>query len=85
MCSSDLIGLAATMVDGQPLGTVVAVQNYGAGDLLEIAPTRGAPIVVPFTKAVVPVVDIAGGRIVVDTPADLIDGDDAPDETGSPA
>ena len=73
---ADLIGLAAATVAGRPLGTVVAVQNYGAGDLLEIAARRGAAILVPFTKAMVPTVDVAGGRVVVDPPPGLIDEDE---------
>lgn len=65
---ADLIGLAAVAPDGRALGTVVAVPNFGAGDLLEIAPPGAASLLVPFTKAVVPEVDLAGGRIVVDPP-----------------
>jgi 16S rRNA processing protein RimM len=48
---------------------VVAIQNFGAGDLIEVAPVAGGEtVLLPFTEAVVPVVDIAGGRIVVDPP-----------------
>lgn len=65
---ADLIGLAAVAPDGRALGTVVAVPNFGAGDLLEIAPPGSASLLVPFTKAVVPEVDLAGGRIVVEPP-----------------
>jgi 16S rRNA processing protein RimM len=68
---SDLIGLSAVTPEGNALGTVIAVQNYGAGDLLEIAPLRGNTILVPFTQAAVPEVDIAGGRLVVDPPPGL--------------
>lgn len=72
---ADLIGLAVTDRDGRPLGTVVAVPNYGGGDLLEIAPLAGGPTaLLPFTQAFVPVVDIAGGTVAVDAPADLFDG-----------
>jgi 16S rRNA processing protein RimM len=70
---ADLIGLAAVTPEGAPLGTVVAVQNYGAGDLIEIAPARGNTILVPFTTAAVPVVDVAGGRVVIDPPPGLIE------------
>ena len=72
---ADLIGLAASTMTGETLGTVVRVENYGAGDLIEIAPPRGETILVPFTRAVVPVVDIAGGRVVVDPPSGLIGGE----------
>lgn len=69
---ADLIGLAATTRDGAPFGTVVAVHDFGAGDLLEIKPPAGASLMLPFTQAVVPVVDVAGGRIVVDPPAGIL-------------
>ena len=74
---ADLLGLAVETPDGTPLGTVVAVPDYGAGELLEIAPPRGPTLLLPFTRAAVPVVDIAGGRVVVDPPAGLLD-DEAP-------
>jgi 16S rRNA processing protein RimM len=72
---ADLIGLAAETASGAPLGTVVAVQNYGAGDLLEIAPLRGAPLLVPFTRRAVPAVDIGTGRVIVDPPPGLTEGE----------
>jgi len=66
---ADLIGLTAVGMDGRPLGTVVAIHNFGASDLIEVRPTQGATtVMLPFTKAIVPVVDVAGGRIVVDPP-----------------
>jgi 16S rRNA processing protein RimM len=68
---ADLIGLAAVGIDGAPLGTIVAVPNYGAGDLLEIAPARGASLLVPFTRAAVPAIDIAAGRVVVVPPVEV--------------
>ena len=68
---ADLIGLAAHTRDGAPFGTVMAVHNFGAGDLLEIEPAAGgATVMLPFTRAVVPVVEIASGRIVVAPPED---------------
>jgi len=73
---ADLIGLAAVTADGAPLGTVIAVPNYGAGDLLEIAPQRGESILVPFTRTVVQEVDLARGRVVVDPPEGLIGASD---------
>jgi len=72
---ADLIGLDVALKDGIGAGTVVAVRNFGAGDLIEVAPARGAPFLVPFTRAAVPVVDIAGGRIVIDPPPGLLDED----------
>jgi len=68
---ADLIGLAAVGPNGAAFGRVVAVQNFGAGDLLEIAPAAGGPtVLLPFTDAMVPVVDVAGRRIVVNLPAE---------------
>ena len=57
---ADLIGLAAITLSGETLGTVIAVHNYGAGDLLEVAPSRGETLLVPFTREVVPEVVSAG-------------------------
>ncbi len=68
---ADLIGLAAEDPQGRPLGTIVAVENYGAGDFLEIARAEGAPLLVPFTKAAVPLVDLEGGRVVVAPPEEV--------------
>ncbi len=77
---ADLIGLEARTVGGTVLGAVVGVENYGAGDLLEIAPSRGQTLLVPFTRAVVPEVDLAGGRVVIDPPEGLLDDQSDPDD-----
>jgi len=66
--AADLIGLAAETPQGEALGTVVAVPDFGGGDLLEIAPARGPSALVPFTKAFVPAVDLGARRVVVDAP-----------------
>jgi len=68
---ADLIGLAAVTAEGQRLGRVVAVHNFGAGDILEIAPPHGASMLLPFSNAVVPTVDIAGGRVVIEMPGEI--------------
>ena len=69
---SDLIGLEARDTGGSLLGTVSAVHNHGAGDLLEISgPGRKQPLLMPFTLAAVPTVDLSAGRIVVDLPDGL--------------
>jgi 16S rRNA processing protein RimM len=69
---ADLIGLAALGLDGREIGTVVAIQNFGAGDLLELrAAGESNTVLLPFTAATVPVVDVAGGRIVIDPPHNL--------------
>ncbi len=71
---ADLIGLVAVGADGTKVGTVVAVPNYGAGDLIEIAPVDGGPsMLLPFTRAAVPEVDTAGGRVVIDPPKDAFE------------
>ena len=60
---------------GALLGTVRAVLNHGAGDLLEVLPPQGqATILLPFTLAAVPTVDLAAGRIVADPPEGLFEG-----------
>jgi 16S rRNA processing protein RimM len=74
---ADLIGLAAVTTSDEPLGKVIAIHNFGAGDIIEIAPTTGATMLLPFSNAVVPTVDIAGGRVVIELP-DEIEGDDPP-------
>jgi 16S rRNA processing protein RimM len=68
---ADLIGLAAVTPLNDELGRVIAVHNFGAGDILEIAPAQGASMLLPFSKAVVPTVDIAGGRMVIDLPQEI--------------
>jgi 16S rRNA processing protein RimM len=66
---ADLIGLAIVDPDGRPLGEIVAVHNYGAGDLLEVRLAEsGRTEFVAFTEAFVPEVDVAGGRAVVRLP-----------------
>ena len=72
---ADLIGLPAVTPANEPLGRVIAIHNFGAGDIIEISPQSGATMLLPFTNAVVPSVDLAGGRVVIELP-DEIDGDD---------
>jgi 16S rRNA processing protein RimM len=68
----DLVGLEAVTAEGARLGRVASVSNYGAGDILEIAPDDGGePLLAPFTKAVVPVIDFETGRIVVAPPVEV--------------
>jgi 16S rRNA processing protein RimM len=76
---ADLIGLAAVTEAGEPIGRVIAIHNFGAGDIIEIAPAQGATMLLPFTNTVVPTVDVAGGRVVIALPGE-IEGDepDAP-------
>jgi 16S rRNA processing protein RimM len=72
---ADLIGLDAVNAANEPLGKVIAIHNFGAGDIIEIAPPSGATMLLPFTNAVVPSVDVAGGRVVIELPAE-IEGDE---------
>ena len=74
---ADLIGLAAVNAADEPVGRVIAIHNFGAGDIIEIAPAHGPTMLLPFTNAVVPTVDLANGRVVVELPEE-IEGDDAP-------
>ena len=76
---SDLIGLDVVDTGGEPLGRVHAVHDHGAGDILEVRPAGGAPLLLPFTRAVVPTIDLASRRIVADPPYGLRAGvrDDA--------
>jgi 16S rRNA processing protein RimM len=74
---ADLVGLAAVTTTNEPLGRVVAIHNFGAGDIIEIAPPHGATMLLPFTNAVVPTVDLEGGRVVIELPQE-IEGEDVP-------
>lgn len=73
---SDLIGLPVHDTGGTLLGKVKAVLNHGASDLLELHRAGGDTVLLPFTRAAVPTVDLAQGRIVADPPAGLFDGAD---------
>jgi 16S rRNA processing protein RimM len=78
---ADLIGLAVVDTSGAALGSVAAVHNFGAGDLIEVKPPLGgATFMLPFTETVVPVVDVAGGRIVVDPPVGTFSDDTTPEK-----
>jgi 16S rRNA processing protein RimM len=68
---ADLVGLAAATPEGDTLGTVTAVHNFGAGDIIEIKPAGGAPLMLSFTDANVPEVDVKAGRIVVALPNEI--------------
>ena len=69
---ADLIGLTVVDSGGTTLGTVRNVMDHGAGDLLEIAvPGQADTVLLPFTRAAVPTVDLTAGRIVADPPEGL--------------
>ena len=67
---ADLIGLAAVGTDGRDWGKVIAFHDFGAGSVMEVS--GGAML--PFTDAVVPEIDVPGGKVVVDPPAGLLAG-----------
>ena len=68
---ADLIGLAAVTTTGEPLGRVVAIHNFGAGDIIEIAPPDGVTMLLPFSNVVVPTVDVAAGCVVIELPGEI--------------
>ena len=70
---ADLLGLEAVLGDGTPVGRVRAIHDFGAGDTLELARPGAPPIMVPFTRAIVPIVEPAAGRLVLDPPPGLLD------------
>lgn len=77
----DLEGLDVRSVDGEPIGRVVAVHNFGAGDILEIAPARGPTVMIPFSEAAVPELDIEAGILIVEPlAAGLVDAEDADED-----
>ena len=77
---ADLIGLEARLVDGTVLGTVTAIPNFGASDLIEVRDGRsGDTFLYPFTKQVVPEVHLADGYLLIEVPLDSDPGEDEPD------
>lgn len=85
----ELAGLRAEHVDGRLLGQVVGLEHLPAHDVLVLRENDGARTLVPFVRAIVPVVDVAGGRVVLDPPGGLLASDAAnlvvSDETSGPA
>ena len=78
---ADLIGLVIVDRAGAELGTVIAVHNFGAGDLIEVRLNgRRNSVLLPFNAAVVPQVDIAGGRVTVELPEGTYEDDLPPPE-----
>lgn len=75
---TDLNGLRVQDPAGKDLGEIAAVQDFGAGDLLEVRPARGKTFYVPFTNEFVPEVDLEGGYVRADLPADYFDEEDGP-------
>ncbi len=73
---ADLVGLAVESPEGAALGTIRAVHDFGAGDVLELSLAAGGSVVVPFTRAVVPELDTARRRAVVVVPPELLRTDE---------
>lgn len=67
---ADLIGLKAVTRSGDEVGTVSAIHNFGASDVIEIKPPAGEPLLMPFTDATVPQIDLGARRIVVVPPTE---------------
>ncbi|MDP3899213.1 MAG: ribosome maturation factor RimM [Mesorhizobium sp.] len=83
---ADLMGLAAVDLDGAPIGKVIAVQNFGGGDILEIAREGRTTVLVPFTKAAVPEVDMTARQVRVDpVAAGLIDTGEKEEDENEPS
>lgn len=68
---ADLIGLRAATPEGEELGSVTALWDFGAGDIIEIVAPGQKPLLLPFTKAVVPMIDIANGCLTVVPPLEI--------------
>lgn len=69
----ELVGLAVSTVDGSPVGEVVRVDHGPAHDMLIVKLIEGRTALIPFVKAIVPTVDVASGRIVIDPPGGLLE------------
>jgi 16S rRNA processing protein RimM len=70
---SDLVGLRAELLDGEKLGFVKEVHDFGAGAILEVEGGNLGVVMVPFTRAAVPTVDTKAGRVVIDPPLGLLE------------
>jgi 16S rRNA processing protein RimM len=68
---ADLVGLEARDAEGQSLGHVAQIHDYGAGTSLELTRDGAPPLIVPFTRAAVPEVDVAAGRLTVVPPTEM--------------
>lgn len=68
---TDLIGLRAEDGEGRVLGTVTALHNFGASDVIEISRDDGDSVMLPFTREVVPVIEIEAGRVIIAAPEEV--------------
>jgi 16S rRNA processing protein RimM len=76
----ELAGLRAETPDGEHLGEVEGIRHLPAQDVLILRENTGERTLVPFVRAIVPTVDVAGGRVVIDAPLGLLAGSDVPDD-----
>ncbi|WP_182113559.1 MULTISPECIES: ribosome maturation factor RimM [unclassified Actinotalea] len=76
----ELAGLRVELEDGTVVGEVVGLEHLPAQDALLVRETGGARTLVPFVRAIVPVVDVAGGRVVLDPPRGLLASDPVDDD-----
>ncbi|MDA0228915.1 MAG: ribosome maturation factor RimM [Proteobacteria bacterium] len=81
---ADLIGLSARTVSGELYGVVRGIYDYGAGDVIEIDRVNDASIIFPFTREIVPDIDLASGSLVIDPPTEIDAGDADPAEKFGP-
>ena len=79
---ADLVGLAAVTAAHEAVGTVIAVHNFGGGDIIEIAPANGRSLMLPFSGAFVASIDLAARKIVVVRPTE-IEGEMLPEQEAS--
>lgn len=80
---ADLVGLAAIFTDGRQFGKILRLHDFGAGDMLEILPdgkSAKAAVLVPFTREMVPEVDIVGGRVTLDLDEDFFEIPENPEK-----
>ena len=80
---SDLAGLDAELTDGSSFGTVVEANDFGGGPFLEVKAPGHGNVLVPFTKAAVPLVDLNAGRVVIDPPEGLLEPGDPEPQDGT--
>lgn len=80
----ELVGLRAEDLDGQVLGRIDGLEHLPAHDVLVLRETGGARTLVPFVRQIVPHVDVAGGRVVLDPPGGLLASDADRLEVASP-
>ena len=82
---SDLVGLDAELADGTPFGQVIEADDFGGGPFIEVKAPGHGNVLVPFTKAAVPLVDIKAGRLVLDPPDGLLEPGDPEPQDGEEA